>query len=152
MAIGLNNRLLWHLPEDLRRFKRLTTGHCVVMGKRTWESLPVRPLPGRRNIVLTDKPNECFECSETAYSVEGALNLCKASSDVFVIGGGSVYRQFMPFADRLYITMVDKDYEADTFFPRIDPGEWELIEEEGDFRDEKNDFVYRYLVYRRRRH
>jgi dihydrofolate reductase len=151
MAIGRNNELLWHLPADLRRFKKLTRGHCVLMGKKTWESLPLKPLPGRRNIILTDNPDDCFDCSETVFSVEDALARCSNCSEVFVIGGGSVYRQLMPLADRLYITWVDREYEADTFFPAINPEEWEELEREGDFYDEDNGFTYRYVTYCRRK-
>jgi dihydrofolate reductase len=149
-AIGKDNDLLWHLPDDLRRFKRITSGQCVVMGKKTWESLPLRPLPGRKNIILTDNPEDCFECSHTAFSIDDALDKCAGSKEVFVIGGGSVYRQFMDVADRLYITWVDKDYEADTFFPEIDPQIWKSTEEEGPFFDEANNFHYRYVTYLRR--
>jgi len=149
-AIGKNNDLLWHLPEDLKRFKRLTSGHCLLMGKKTWESLPVKPLPGRKNIILTDNPADCFNCSYTAFSIKDALVKCAGCEEVFVIGGGSVYRQFMDIADRLLITWVDKDYDADTFFPEIDPTIWEAVETEGDYFDEKNGFSYRYITYQRR--
>ncbi|MBE0673779.1 MAG: dihydrofolate reductase [Bacteroidales bacterium] len=149
-AIGRNNDLLWHLPDDLRRFKRITAGHCVIMGKKTWESLPVRPLPGRRNIILTDNPGDCFDCSHTSFSIEDALKQCSDCSEVFVIGGGSVYRQFMDIADRLLITWVDKDYEGDTFFPEIDPDIWEVSDNEGDYFDDANGFTYRYVTYLRK--
>lgn len=149
-AIGRNNELLWHLPADLKRFKRLTSGHCVLMGKKTWESLPVRPLPGRKNIILTDNPDDCFNCSHTAFSIDEALAQCKECEEIFVIGGGSVYRQFMEIADRLLITWVDRDYEADTWFPEIDPAVWEETERDGDFFDEANGFTYRYITYLRR--
>jgi len=151
-AIGLNNELLWHLPADLKRFKRITSGKCVIMGKKTWESLPVKPLPGRKNIILTDNPGDCFNCSHTSFSIDDALAQCSECDEAFVIGGGSVYRQFMELADRLYITHVDRDYEADTFFPAIDPAVWEVGEVEGDFFDEANGFKYRYITYRRRKH
>ncbi|HPC97637.1 MAG TPA: dihydrofolate reductase [Bacteroidales bacterium] len=127
LGIGLGNRLLWNIPDDLKRFKKLTTGKCVIMGKRTWESLPVKPLPGRKNIVLTDNPGECFECGITAYSVEEALRLCGDCDEAFIIGGGSVYRQFMPLANRLYITRIHSVTEADTFFPEIPEKEWKVV-------------------------
>ena len=149
-AIGKNNDLLWHLPADLKRFKRLTSGNCVVMGKKTWESLPVKPLPGRKNIILTDNPADCFECSHTALTIEEALTQCRGCEEVFVIGGGSVYLQFMDIADRLYITWVDREFDADTWFPEIDPVVWEETEREGDFFDEPNGFTYRYTTYLRR--
>jgi dihydrofolate reductase len=149
-AIGKDNNLLWHLPDDLKRFKKLTLGQCILMGKKTWESLPVRPLPGRKKVILTDNPEDCFNCSFTAFSIEDALRQCEGCEEVFVIGGGSVYRQFMDIADRLYITWVDKDYDADTFFPFIDPGVWQEVDNEGDYFDEKNGFTYRYTTYERR--
>ncbi len=149
-AIGMNNDLLWHLPEDLKRFKRITSGHCVLMGKKTWESLPVKPLPGRKNIVLTDNPDECFDCDHTARSLEEALNVCRDSGDIFVIGGGMIYSQFMNLADRLMITEVDKEFTADTFFPAIDTSVWEEVEREGPWYDKKNDFNYSYVTWERR--
>lgn len=147
-GIGKDNELLWHISEDLKRFKRLTTGKTVLMGKRTWESLPVKPLPGRRNIVLTDKPGECFECSETAYSIPDALEKCKGDEEVFVIGGGSVYSQFMPYAGRLYITHIHQNRDADTFFPAIDPELWEVEHSEEHISPEG--IPYTYIIYNRR--
>jgi len=149
-GIGKDNKLLWYIPEDMRRFRQLTMGKCVIMGKRTWESLPKKPLPGRRNIVLTDVPNECIDCSITAYSIEDALSKCGGNEEVFIIGGGSVYRQFMPIADRLFITHVHKTKEADTWFPSIDPLAWEAVEKEEHDGDGEIP-PYSYVVYRRRK-
>src|SRR5450759_2995373 len=101
-GIGKDNELLWHISEDLKRFKRLTMGNTVIMGKRTWESLPRKPLPGRKNIVLTDNPKESIADAVTAYSLEDALAKCEKNEEIFIIGGGSIYRQFMLTADRLY--------------------------------------------------
>jgi dihydrofolate reductase len=149
-GIGRDNDLLWRIPEDLRRFKKLTMGHCLIMGKRTWESLPKRPLPGRRNIVLTDIPHECIDCSITAYSIDDALSKCGGNEEVFVIGGGTVYRQFMPLADRLFITHVHKTTAADTWFPSIDPVLWEAVEKEE--HSEAGEIPpYTYVVYMRRK-
>ena len=127
-AIGKNNELLWHIPDDLKRFKRITTGKTVIMGKRTWESLPKRPLPGRRNIVITDIRGETFQGAETAYSIAEAAEMCSNDDEAFIIGGGSIYRQFMPLADRLYITHVHKSTKADVFFPAIEPEIWKPVE------------------------
>ena len=149
-AIGKNNELLCHIPNDLKRFKKLTTGNCVIMGKRTWESLPKRPLPGRTNIVLTDNPLECFDCGLTAYSIEDALKKCDHSKEVFIIGGGSVYNQFLPIADRLYITQIHKSFDADTFFPEIDRSIWSVIETEEHKSDNETDFSYSYVTYTRK--
>ncbi|MCX6253341.1 MAG: dihydrofolate reductase [Bacteroidia bacterium] len=149
-GIGKDNELLWHIPEDMKRFKRLTSGNTVIMGKNTWESLPGRPLAGRKNIVLTDDPNECIDCSITAYSIEDALNKCEKKDEIFVIGGGSVYRQFMPVADRLLITHVHKKAPADVFFPEIDLSIWKVVEKEEFRASENNSIPYTYIIYERR--
>jgi dihydrofolate reductase len=149
-GIGKDNELLWRISEDLKRFKRLTTGKAVIMGKRTWESLPVRPLPDRKNIVLTDLPNEQIEGALTVYSIDEALSKCPANEEVFIIGGGSVYRQFMPFADRLYITHVCKNTPADIYFPEIDMTIWKIISEEDFPETETNNISYKYVIYERR--
>jgi dihydrofolate reductase len=148
-GIGKDNELLWHISEDLKRFKKLTIGNTVIMGKRTWESLPRRPLPGRKNIVLTDIPGECIDCSVTAYSIEDAMSNCNKEEEIFVIGGGSVYRQFMPVADRLYITHVHRMVPADVFFPAIDPDIWEVVEKEEYKSSENGSIPYTYIIYER---
>lgn len=150
LGIGKNNDLLWHLPEDMKRFKKLTTGNTVVMGKRTWESLPRRPLPNRRNVVITDKPGETFEGAVAAYSIEDAVAKCKDDNEVFIIGGGSIYRQFMPVADRLYITHVHRKTEADVYFPEISRKIWKVIEKE-EFRPADDGIPYTYVIYGRRK-
>ena len=124
-AIGKNNELLWHIPEDMKRFKEITLGHKVIMGRKTYESLPRRPLRERTNIVISDIPGERYEGCLMAYSMEEALRHCTSREECFVIGGGTVYRQFMPLADKLYITWVHKSFDADTFYPEIDPKTWE---------------------------
>jgi dihydrofolate reductase len=149
MAIGKNNDLLWHIPADLKRFKSITSGHPVIMGKRTWESLPRRPLPNRRNIVITDIPGEQIEGCEMAYSIDEAIDRCKPEEENFIIGGASVYRQFLPHADRLYLTLVQKSYDADVFFPEIDFTKWKLISREDFPADEVNDFAYSNETYSR---
>ncbi|HUX94485.1 MAG TPA: dihydrofolate reductase [Bacteroidales bacterium] len=150
LGIGKDNELLWHISEDLKRFKRLTTGKTVIMGKKTWESLPKRPLPNRKNIVLTDVPNECIDCSITAYSIDDALSKCSPDEEVFIIGGGSIYRQFMPLADRLYITHVHLNAPADIYFPEIDPGIWKITEKEDFPISELNPVPYTYTLYKRK--
>ena len=148
-AIGKDNDLLWHLPADLKRFKKITSGHPVIMGKRTWESLPRRPLPGRRNIVITDLPGERIEGCEMAYSLEEAIARCSPDEENFIIGGASVYRQFLPVADRLYLTLIHKSFEADVFFPEIDFSRWKLISKEDFPADEVNDFTWSNETYHR---
>ncbi len=149
MAIGRENRLLWHISDDLKRFKRITSGHPVIMGKKTWESLPVKPLPGRLNIVLSDVPGDRLEGAVTAASLEEALAHCPEGEECFIIGGGSVYRQFLPLADRLYITKVKKNFEADTFFPEIDEKVWRVVERQEVNDDDSVPFRYEYLIYER---
>jgi dihydrofolate reductase len=148
-GIGLNNDLLFNIPEDLKRFKRLTTGKTVIMGKKTWYSLPRRPLPGRRNIVITDIPGEEIQDAVMAYSIEDAVSKCDSEEESFIIGGGSIYRQFMPIAGRLYISHVHSKAVADVYFPVIDPEAWE-IEEKEEFPAKENSPAYTYSVYRRK--
>lgn len=143
--IGLNNDLLWHIPGDLKRFKAITTGHAVIMGKRTYESLPKRPLPNRRNIVLSDDCNDCFPGAETVGSIEQLVSMCEHDEENFVIGGGMVYKQFLPMADKLYLTLVHRSFEADVFFPCIDMDEWDVLEEES-HRDSEPPFTYQILT------
>ena len=112
-AIGKDGKLPWHIPEDLKRFKRLTTGHAVLMGRRTWESLG-RPLPGRRNVVLSSSPVPGIE---SYASIEESLRALASAERVVVIGGGNVYAQLIDRADELYLTLVDRNVEADAFFP-----------------------------------
>jgi dihydrofolate reductase len=150
LGIGKKNDLLWHLPEDMRRFKKLTYGNTVIMGRKTWESLPRRPLPGRKNIVITDIPDEKFEGAVSAYSVEDAISKCEKSEGIFIIGGGSIYRQFMDIAHRLYITHVHRKADADIFFPEIDQNIWGVIEKEEFKPDNEEGIPYTYVIYERR--
>jgi dihydrofolate reductase len=149
-AIGKDNDLLWHLSGDLKRFKELTTGHTIVMGKRTFESLPVRPLPNRKSIVITDVEGEQIPGCVMAYSIEDAIAKFDNTDENFIIGGGSVYRQFMPIADKLYLTVVHKDFEADTFYPEINFDEWQAIEKQENIFDEKSGLTYSYIIYKRK--
>jgi dihydrofolate reductase len=149
-GIGKDNELLWHISEDLKRFKKLTSGNTVIMGKKTWESLPRRPLAGRKNVVLTDNPQESIENSVTAYSIEDALSKCGPDEEIFIIGGGSIYRQFMPVTGRLFITHVHKKAPADVYFPRIDPEIWNVVEEEEFRASETNEIPYTYRIYQRK--
>lgn len=149
MGIGKSNKLLWHISEDLRRFKRLTYGNTVIMGKKTWESLPKKPLPGRRNIVLTDIPDERIDGAVTVYSIDEAISKCEKDKEAFIIGGGSIYRQFMPAADKLYITHVHKKAPADVYFPEIDHNTWKAVEKEEFKADGKDEIPYTYVIYER---
>jgi dihydrofolate reductase len=148
-AIGKENQLLWHISEDLKRFKRLTSGHKVIMGRNTLLSLPKRPLPNRTNIVITDIPDEKFEGCQMVHSIEEAASKCHTGEECFVMGGASIYRQFMPLAGKLYITRVNKDFEGDTFFPEIPENDWELIDSSEDFLMEDGSFSYRFETYQK---
>lgn len=145
-VIGKNNQMPWHLPEDLKFFKRTTMGYPVVMGRRTYESIG-QALPGRENIILTrDKHFTADQC-RIVHRVEDVLQMKK---DLFIIGGAATYEQFMPYADRLYITIIDQDVEGDTFFPVIDPEEWRLIKREPGIKDENNPYDYTFNTYERK--
>lgn len=143
-AIGKDNDLLYYLPNDLKRFKKITSGHTIIMGRKTLESLPNGPLPNRKNIVITSDTSKTFEGCETVYSIKEAIEKVKTEEEVFVIGGGLIYEHFYPCASKLYLTVVHKDFEGDTFFPKINYAEWTETERE-DFFDPKNQFNYSYL-------
>jgi len=150
-AIGKNNELLWNLPEDLKRFKHITTGHTVIMGRRTFLSLPKGALPNRRNMVISDVKGETFPNCEMVSSVEEAVSLCDEKEESFIIGGGMVYRQFLPHARRLYITRVHKEFEADTFFPEINFDEWDETERKKFPADDKNPYPFSFITYQRKK-
>lgn len=149
-AIGREGGLVWRISADMRRFRALTMGHPLVMGRHTFESLP-GALPGRRNIVVTSDASYAAAGAETAPSLQAALAMASGAERVMVIGGGSVYAQAMPLADTLEITLVDADApDADTHFPAIDPAVWERVEESAPATDERLGVNYRYITYRRR--
>ncbi len=140
-AIGKNNDLLFHLPNDLKRFKEITSGHTIIMGRNTLLSLPKWPLPNRRHIVITDKKDDTFVGCETVFSIDEAIEKVKNEEEAFVIGGGMIYKQFFPVAGKLYLTLVHKPFDADIYFPEINYTEWDENFRE-DFHNEKNDFNY----------
>jgi len=150
-GIGFGNKLLVHLPGDLKRFKKITMGHSLIMGKKTWDSLPNKPLSGRKNIVLTDDKNDTFDGAVAVHSINDALSHCDADKEVFIIGGGSIYRQFLPLANRLYVTHIHKEISADTFFPVIDPEEWNVVEEETHTVEGEDALRFTYTTYLRRK-
>ena len=148
-AIGRDNKLLFHLPQDMKRFKTLTTGHTVLMGRRTFESLPKGALPNRRNVVLTHHPIEGVECYD---SLDKALDACKDDDKVFIIGGEKVYAETLDSADVIYITRVDAVVDdADAFFPQIDARQWEIKNSEHHPSDEKHRYPYTFIDYRRKK-
>jgi dihydrofolate reductase len=150
-AIGKSNNLPWHLPADLKHFRLLTTGHAVVMGKRTFESLPKGPLPNRKNIVLTSVMSEgVSEGYFEADSLEDAIFLCEHEEQVFIMGGATVYKQSIDKVDFMYITWVHDKFSADTFFPEIDFDLWEEVSREDFEPDEKNLYAYSFVEYKRK--
>ena len=150
-AIGKKGDLLCHLPEDLKHFKTITSGKTVMMGERTFFSLPKHPLPNRRNIVLTDVAGKTFEGAEAVYSIDEMEKAVQGEEEAFVIGGGMVYRQMMERADKLYITHIHHSWEdADTFFPEIDPAIWKQLSAERHSADDKNPYDYTFAEYGRR--
>ena len=157
MAIGRDNDLLWHISDDLRRFKTFTGGHTVVMGRRTFDSLPKKPLPKRRNIVLTrdegfhyDVPATATGTLEVAHSIPALFKMIEGEEETFLIGGGTLYRDLLPFVSRMYVTWVYKDFEADTFFPVIDPSVFRQISITPRQTDPENGLEYAYAEYVRK--
>lgn len=145
-AIGKDNALLWNIPEDLKHFKNITSGHTIIMGRKTFESIG-RPLPKRRNIIITRDASYTHEGIEVVNSLIKALDTCKYEDEVFIIGGGEVYKQALPFADKLYVTHVEKEFEGDTFFPEINKDEWVEISNEEHFENEP---PYKFTVYEKK--
>jgi dihydrofolate reductase len=144
-AIGFENKLIYWLPNDLKRFKALTTGHTIVMGRNTFLSLPKGALPNRRNIVLSRSQKEFPGC-ETYSSLKEALQHCAPDEEIYIIGGASVYKQALPIADRLCLTEIDDTPEqADTFFPPYD--EWQEVSREEHEKDERHSFRYAFVDY-----
>ena len=149
-AIGRNNDLLYHLRADLKRFKALTSGHTVIMGRRTFESLPKGALPNRRNIVLTRQKDYNAPGIEVFASLQEALAVLPADAHIYIIGGASVYAEALPLADRLCLTHLHASPDdADVFFPEIDKGEWRLLSEEHHEADEQNEVPYTFADYER---
>ena len=149
-AIGRNGDLIWHNSRDLKQFKKITTGHTVIMGYKTYLSLPNhKAWPNRRNIILSSRLDEAPEGFELADSINAALDMVKDEEEVFIMGGGMVYEQFLPKADRLYLTRIDKAFEADTFFPYINFEEWNLVDLEVIDDDPQVDYSYRFEVWER---
>lgn len=147
-VIGLDNRMPWHLPADLRHFKALTLGKPVVMGRQTYLSLG-KPLPGRRNIVLTHDVHFMAAGCDIAHDWQQALALCSECEEMMVIGGQAVYQQTLPLATRMYLTEIDLSVQGDRFFPQWDEDEWQLLASESFVADDKNPYNYRFLDYRR---
>lgn len=150
LALGKNNQLLWHLPDDFKRFKAVTTGHHVIMGRKTFESLGKKALPNRTNIVITsDKNYEC-SCVVVANSLKKALQIAhRTDSNPFVIGGGTIYEQAMKIADKLDLTIVHHTFDADVYFPEIDYMTWRETSRTFHPKDEKHAYDFSFVTYER---
>lgn len=147
-AIGANNDLLWRLPNDMKRFKELTTGHTIIMGRKTFESLPKGALPNRTNVVITKTPKATFDHCEIYNDFHTAIDKYKEEDEVFIIGGATIYEQALRYADKLYITWVHHTFEnADTFFPEIDKNEWITTDHKDFPADEKHKHPYTFQTY-----
>ena len=148
--IGKDNKLLWHLPDDLKRFKELTTGHNIIMGRKTFESLG-RVLPNRKHIVFTQNPDFKID-DENVQVVHSMLEIqeyIESKEENFVIGGAMIYNLLMPYVTKMYVTEIDKDFDGDTFFPKINTEIWKEVSREKGPSDDKNDFDYDYVTYER---
>ena len=156
-CIGGNNTLLWKQSSDLKRFKEITTNHPVIMGQKTYESIG-RPLPNRMNIVLTDNPEfnayGCYIAKDIKQAMDMYYNFSYMTNheekEIFVVGGGSIYKQFMPYAEKLYITRIHVDMQGDTYFPYINDDEWSITFKESHEKDDKNQYDYTYEIYERK--
>tara|TARA_B110000908_G_C10252899_1_gene453339 strand:- start:241 stop:822 length:582 start_codon:yes stop_codon:yes gene_type:complete len=145
-ALGKDNDLIWHISEDLKRFKRLTTGHAIIMGRKTFESMP-KALPNRTNIVLTKNKNYKAEGAVVASTIEEALVLAGEDNQPFIIGGAQIYSLFMDHCNRIELTRVHHDFEADVFFPKIDTSKWTISKEEFISKTEDQPYNYTYITY-----
>lgn len=148
-AIGKNNDLLWHISDDLKRFKMLTSNHAVIMGSKTYLSLPKRPLPNRRNIVLTSQPASQFPGAEVANSISQVIEMIEKETECFIIGGGEVYKQFLPLANRLYVTWVYEDFDADVYFPQFNLNEFQVVSESVKHIDPSTGLNFSFVNYER---
>ena len=148
-ALGKNNQLLWHLPDDFKLFKNVTSGHYIIMGRKTFESFP-KPLPNRTHVIITRQKNYTSENCIVVDSLQKAISVCPKDEEIFVIGGGEIYTQSIEMADKLDITRVHHTFDADTFFPKIDLNKWKLTSEEFHPKDEKHHFDFTFQTYLRK--
>ncbi|QLG47195.1 dihydrofolate reductase [Costertonia aggregata] len=147
-ALGKDNDLLWHLPDDFKRFKNLTTGHKIIMGRKTFESFP-KPLPNRIHIIITRDTSYTTDFSDCiiVHSLEDALKLVEHDELSYIIGGGEIYALGMSYADKIELTRVHHSFEADAFFPEIDTDVWKIVNEESHPKDEKHKYAFTYVTY-----
>lgn len=152
-ALGKNNELVWHLPDDFKRFKQLTSGHFIIMGRKTFESFP-KPLPNRTHVIITRQKNyaEKINCDSCIVvdSIEDAIAKTNSNDENFIIGGGEIYKLSLPFADKIELTRVHGTFDADAFFPEIEEDNWNLVNEEFHPKDEKHNFDFTYQTFLRK--
>ncbi|WP_395634215.1 dihydrofolate reductase [Flavobacterium sp.] len=148
-ALGKENQLLWHLPDDFKRFKTLTSGHYIIMGRKTFESFP-KPLPNRTHVIISRQANYQPEGCIVVNSLEQAIEACPKTEEVYIIGGGEIYRQSIAVADKLDLTKVHASFEADTLFPEIDLSQWQLVFEEHHPKDERHDYAFTFQTFTRK--
>ena len=148
-ALGKDNELVWHLPNDFKRFKTLTSGHHIIMGRKTFESFP-KPLPNRAHIIITRQKNYQAEGCIIVDSIEKALSICPKDEDSFIIGGGEIYTLGLAYTDKIEITRVHSSFEADAYFPEINKKDWKLEKYEFNEKDEKHKYDYTYETYIRK--
>lgn len=149
-ALGKNNDLLWHLPLDFKRFKEITSGHHIIMGRKTFESFP-KPLPNRTHVIITRQKDFKHDGCIVVQDIEKAIAVCPKEDDLYIIGGGEIYKQFIHLADQLDITRVHNSFEADVYFPEIDLEIWELTSEIFNPKDEKHLFDYTFQTFGRKK-
>lgn len=149
-AIGKNNQLPWHLPEDLKFFKRTTMGHPIAMGRKTHESIG-RALPGRENLIITRQSGYQAEGCKVFSTMDDFIQYCrKQNEEIFIIGGAEIFKETFNYVDRLYITLIHHEFEGDTYFPNFDLNDWMLVSSERGMKDEKNPYDYEFQIYDRK--
>ncbi|HLR42474.1 MAG TPA: dihydrofolate reductase [Pseudogracilibacillus sp.] len=151
-VIGKDNDMPWHLPNDLKHFKETTLGHTMIMGRKTFDSIG-RVLPGRKTVVLTRSEQTFPEEVDVIHSIEEIQTLQKANEEdeLFVIGGGELFKEMLPHADKLYVTVIDEAFDGDVYFPEIDPRIWDEVSKEKGLKDEKNIYDYYFIEYSRKK-
>ena len=147
-VIGGDNKLLWHLPADLKHFKNVTMDHTIIMGRKTFESIG-KPLPGRKNIVVTRQDDYQANGCTVVNNLQEAINSCEKEEEAFIIGGAEIFRQSIPAADKIYLTRIDHAFDGDVFFPNLNFSEWKLVKYVKYHADEKNKYEYSFAEYER---
>lgn len=148
-VIGNNNDIPWRLPKEWQYVRKMTMGHPIILGRKNFESIG-RALPGRRNIILTRDTNYTAEGCEIAHSVPDAIKLCQNEEEIFVFGGEQIYKLFLPYVEKMYITQIDHEFDGDTFFPEVDYGEWNEVSVQQGITDQENPYTYFFYVYEKK--